>query len=215
MVSQPLRCGLTVMSPERFHDPRMMLGGKADPAGVAEVSSHIPPGHLPEVVYHPAQPGVRTGLQQGSVPLFLQGHHSIHVTSGESQLSVDLTKPAKPLGRQIGRISECQHLECTEDRAALPHFRGIELADAEPPAQVCVEYPFPGQTDEGLADGGSTDPELAGKGCVSHPGPRGQVASVYPLEDLLVGLIAEWLTADHDGLLYKVFCIQNTIIAVW
>jgi hypothetical protein len=131
------------------------------------------------------------------VPLLFQADHSIYIASGGAQLPIDLDQFCQPVGREVRRGSEGQHLECTEDGAAFPHLRRVQPADTEPAAQICIQDAFAREPKESLPDGSSADAELAGKRRISHPGSRGQFTSVNPLENFSVCLIAERLTVDQ------------------
>ncbi len=200
MVAEAPGGGVPVVSPQRLDDPGVMLGREAHPAGVAQIGPHVAAGNLPESGDHSEQTAVGAALKQGAVPLFVEVDASIRVAADSGELAVDLAELGQTVGRDLARELQGEPLELRKNGAGLPHLRRVEGRNAEPPSHVGFQGAFPGQPDQGLANGSAANPKLACHLSVSHAGPRGELSPGDAVEELAVDLFAERRPWDNRGL---------------
>jgi hypothetical protein len=145
------------------------------------------------------------------MPLLVQIDAAIHVAPGGRQLPVDLTQTRQPFRRDVAGEIEGQPFQGGEDRTALPHLGRVQRPYAEAAAHIGLENTFPGQPQQGLADGCAANPQLGREIGVADPAGRGKVSPLVPGEDGVVDLVAKRRAGDHEvypsmgGILYTIF----------
>src|SRR5687768_11335063 len=111
------------------------------------------------------------------------------IAPDQLQLPDDVGEAAQPLGDGLWGLVQRERLERGEDGAEVAQLRSVEGGEAKSSARLRGEQPFAGESEQGLADRGSADPQFGGNGGIANPGADGEVALLDALQDLEIDLL--------------------------
>jgi len=96
-MTKALSRGIPIFPAQCFYDAGMVLGGKRDPPGIAQVRTHVSPRDLPERRNSVAKAAIGASFQQHTVPFLVQGHAAVDIAPDSRELSVYFGEAIEPV----------------------------------------------------------------------------------------------------------------------
>ena len=186
-----------------------MEGREAHPAGFAQVGVLVATGNLAQGGDEVEEPPVGAALEQYLVPGLVQLDRAVDLATGLLQTPRELGQALEPVRLEFSGQPEGQRLELGENSPDVPQLPPVERPHPKSSAGIGVQDAVVAEPLERLPHRRSTDAELGCEGGVADLRTRRKRPALDQPKELLIDLLAEWVTRDHR-MFYFVYNIVNS-----